>query len=407
MHVTLFDNFDGEDSGWDYGAPAMTADGRLWFSNVDAIQSIDPEHIPRNTLSPPVHIDMVQADGVTSMPSDHVQIAPKPHQVRISYSGLSFVVPQRVLFKYRLTGIDQEWVDAGNRREAFYDDLGPGRYKFQVVARNNDGVWNQTGDILTFDISSMWYQTLWFRGIVAIAITFGLWLLYQLRLAQATQLIQLRVTEREKERVRIARDLHDTLLQGFQAIILRMHSVAKRLPEADKQNLMNILDCGDEVLEEGRDRLESLRSGPTTIGDLQLAIEQLASDLSEVWPTTYKISADSTSQQLSPVIGDEVFQIAREALANAFRHAQASSIRVEIKMERRIFRLKVRDDGTGIESTVLESGRDRHWGLQGMRERAERIGGRLAINNIPGTGVEIHLSIAADRVHLAESPRSR
>jgi signal transduction histidine kinase/ligand-binding sensor domain-containing protein len=381
--------------------PAVVAagDGKLWFSFTLGLAHIDPAHIVHNPLPPPVLITGISAADHLYPPLDHdIRLPVGTTQLRIAYTANSFTAPERVRFRYLLEGLDRVWQDAGDRREATYTNVGPGSYRFRVIAANNDGVWNLTGASLAFRVLPAFYQTAWFHTLCAIAAGALLYLLYYLRIRKITAAVRARLEARIDERERIARDLHDTLLQGLQGLILRFHTVASRIPrDHPAQQLMErVLTLADQVLVESRDRVKELRDSTDFHNDLAKSLDALGEELSHTHSAQLRIQVNGTQRKLHPGANDEVILIGREALTNAFQHARARQIEVEIEFARSDLRLRIRDDGKGIEPQVLESGGlPGHWGLRGMHERAEKIRARLHIWSRRGAGTELELRVPA------------
>jgi signal transduction histidine kinase len=308
---------------------------------------------------------------------------------------LSFSNPQGVRFRYRLDGRDREWQDAGARRQVFYSDLPPGPYRFRVTASNKDGVWNQSGASIDFAVAPSYYQTAWFRTTVVAAALGMLWALYRVRLHRLALEFDRRLQERVTERTRIARELHDTLLQSFQGLMLRLQVVDDLLPEGNaKHQLEETLERADQAIAEGRNAVYDLRGSAAATSDLVDAVRALGEELATQDSTGFHLVIEGPPRDLNPILRDEVYRITREALRNAFRHARARRIETEIVYGERAFHVRIRDDGEGIHQRTLEEGRAGHYGLQGMRERARQVAGRLDIWSRPGAGTEIDLSIA-------------
>jgi signal transduction histidine kinase/ligand-binding sensor domain-containing protein len=398
--VRIFDAFDGAQPGSSPFGPsaAMSPDGRLWFANYVSLQMINPAELKRNTVQPPVHIEEVIADRKSYAPQQGLHLPSLLRDLEIDYTALSFVNPKKVLFRYKLEGHDSDWQEPGVRRQALYNDLRPGRYRFHVIACNNDGVWNETGDALNFFIAPTFYQTSWFRALCVVAAIGLLQLFYLLRLKLATSQIQERLGARLEERERIARELHDTLLQGFQGLMLRFQAVLNALPnhEPAYQTMAKALDKADEILLEGRQSVRDLREENTCGGELSEMIAHCGQELTQDYPSLFDLAVVGTPQVFNTIVFDEVYRIAREALINAFQHAQATKIEVELTYGNILFCLKIRDDGKGIDAEVLTKGKTGHWGLSGMRERAHKIGSQLNIWSNSGAGTEIELTIPAE-----------
>jgi len=409
----LFDAFDGAQPYLPPFSPVATRsnDGRLWFANDSVAQMIDPDGLLRNPVPPPVHIEDVLADRKTYSSRTGLRLPALTRDLVIDYTALSFVVPQKVQFQYKLEGYDRDWQDAGTRRQAFYSNLPPRDYTFRVKACNNSGVWNQAGASLEFNIAPAYYQTRWFLALCVVSTMALLYLLYQLRLRQATQRVRASMEARQAEREQIARDLHDTLLQSVQGLILKFQAAAKQIPweEPARQSIERTLDHADQVLAEGRDRVKNLRAPAESITDLPVAFQQVADETFQTRDTIFKTVVEGSVRELSPMVLDECYAIGREALINALTHSGGLHIEVEITYDAREFRLHVLDDGRGIDPEVLEKrGRDGHWGLQGMRERATKMGGQLEFWSRPGTGTEVALTVPAAMAYrvLAKSKRS-
>jgi signal transduction histidine kinase len=321
--------------------------------------------------------------------------------VEIDYTALSFAVPQKVRFRYKLEGRDMDWQEAGTRRQAFYTDLRPRTYRFHVIACNNDGVWNEAGATLDFSIVPAWYQTNWFRALCATLFLALLWAAYQLRVRHLHTQFDMTLEARVGERTRIARELHDTLLQSFHGLLLRFQAVDNMLPEGQaKQKLESVIDQAAQAITEGRDAVQELRSSTVETNDLAGAIrtigEELAADETNQGSAVFQVEVEGTPRNLHPILRDEVYRIAAEALRNAFRHALARTIEVEIRYDEKQFRVRVRDDGKGFDSKVFSGdGRPGHYGVPGMHERARLIGGKLAVWSELDAGTEIGLSIPA------------
>jgi len=389
--------------------PAVTkaSDGTIWFVNGERVSFIDPSRVTINTLPPPVHIEQITADGKTYEATPGLRLPPRVRNLTLDYTALSLVVPEKVHFRYKLEGQDKDWREVINHREAQYSNLPPKRYLFRVLACNNSGVWNEEGAALEFLIPPMWYQTNWFYALCAATFMALLWAAYQLRVRQLAYQFNMRLEERVSERTRIARELHDTLLQSFQALLPRFQAAIYRLPEnaVDARKTMEeALDLSAEAITEGRDAVEGLRMSTVESNDLALAIRTVGEELASANTTqpspNFQVVVEGRSRHLPPILRDEVYRLAAEALRNAFRHAAAQTVEVEIHYDEKYFRLRVRDDGKGIGPEVLRGdGREGHYGLHGMKERAALVGGKLMIWSEVDSGTEIELIIPASRAY--------
>jgi signal transduction histidine kinase/ligand-binding sensor domain-containing protein len=405
----LFDLQDGlpgvAEQGRDRTA-AAGADGRLWFASNHGIAWIDPSQLLKNSLPPTVVIRGLEADAKTYAPTEMVELPQLTHSIRIDFTALSLMAPQRVRFRYRLEGADNAWREGLNERRVVYGNLRPGQYLFRVIASNNDGVWNETGASVRFDLPPTFYQTKWFLGLCTAVGALFITGLFVLRVRQIKHRLRARLEERIEdkiaERTRIAREFHDSLLQSLQGLMFRLQAVRQLLP-SQPDNAANVLDRamerGDEAITEGREALGDLRdpnNGADLVEALQALGQQLYSDLSAGKHPQFRVLVEGRARTLNPLVRDETYRIAREALRNAFRHARAKAIEAEISYGTSNFLLRVRDDGVGIEPQVLTGGgRQGHWGLRGMRERANAIGGELQLWSEHKSGTEIELSLPA------------
>lgn len=367
-------------------------DGRLWFATSGGVVWVDPARLTRNPLPPPVAIRALTVGAQRYRDPRTMTLAKGTSNLSISYAGLSLATPSRVRFRYRLEGMDEDWIDAGTRRDAYYTNLGPGHYRFRVLAANDDGVWNHDGATLDFTIPPTFLQSVWFKMLLGLGGLALLGALYLLRLRQVTARLQSRFDIRIAERERIARELHDTLLQGFQGLVLQIKAGVNRLPDpAARQPLDEALKRAQAVLIEGRDRVLDLRA-PDHGGDLsQLLVDAARSIVGEKGPGV-QVIAEGRARELHPVAQEELQRIAEEALRNIVQHARAQSIEILLIWGGRRLSLSICDDGMGMPEEILARGeRPGHFGLRGIRERAERIGGRLAISSRAGGGTEVAL----------------
>jgi len=431
VQATVFDSSDGVTSRagisrFDFGhfrpggyTPhvARSSDGKLWFSAGDGVSVVDPRHLPFNKLPPPVHIEQITADRKIYDPASAVGgRLPLPARVRdlqIDYTALSLIAPEKVLFRYKLEGLDSDWQDAGNRRQAFYTNLPPRNYRFRVMACNNSGVWNEQGAALDFAIAPAYYQTWWFRLSCVAAFLVLVWVLYQLRLRQVTAQVRQRLEGRFEERERIARELHDTLLQSFQGVVLLLQGAVNRMPDRPdvakaREQLEGVIDQAARAVTEGRDAVQGLRASTIETNDLAAALHTLAAELAANQTNqnspVFDVRVEGATRDLHPILRDDVYRIVGEAMRNAFLHAEASRIEVEIHYDERQLRLRIRDDGKGIDPQIVtEKGRPGHWGLRGMHERAKRVGGNLGVWSKPDSGTEIEMTIPASTAYAASN----
>jgi signal transduction histidine kinase/ligand-binding sensor domain-containing protein len=413
--ASIFDSSDGVKSiaSGNHFNPsvARSTDGKLWFIALEGVSTVDPANLHINNLPPPVQIKSLVADRkVYDATSDaRLGLPPLIRDLQIDYTALSLVAPEKILFRYMLEGRDTVWQEAGNRRQAFYTDLRPGNYRFRVMACNNSGVWNETGTYLDFSIAPAYYQTTWFRVLIVAGVLLLLAAAYQLRVRQVAGQVRARLEERVEERERIARDLHDTLLQSVQGLILSIDAAAQQIPpdQPAHRDLEKTLDRAEEVVAEARDRVRNLRTSSIPAGNLPAAFQEVVEETSTGGDATFKTVVEGNVRELHPMVREEAYCIGREALINALTHSGGHHVEVEIAYDSRQFRLRVRDDGRGFDPGILEEGgRPNHWGLPGMRERAERIGAELKIWSGHQTGTEVELSVPGSTAYQTDHLRS-
>lgn len=306
-------------------------------------------------------------------------------------------MPERVRFRYKLEGIDKDWQDAATRRQAFYNSLRPGTYSFQVIACNNDGIWNEQGALLAFSVAPAWYQTNWFRLLSFITGLFALWVLYRLRLRKIATAMSTLFDERLAERTRIARELHDTLLQTIQGSKMVADDALEHSadPVRLRRAVEQLSSWLGQAVNEGRAALNSLRSSTTEKNDLAEALQRAIETcriLGSVLPTFTKAG---NSREMHPIVRDEVYRIGYEAIRNACMHSGGTHLDVELRYGHDLV-VRVKDNGQGIAATIITEGKEGHFGLQGMRERAVRIGAKLTIVSAANSGTEIVLVVPGD-----------
>jgi signal transduction histidine kinase/ligand-binding sensor domain-containing protein len=393
VRLRTYDSFDGVEPGLaPFQGAARSADGRLWFANDAGLQMVDPAHPSANVVPPPVHVEEVVADRKRYTPRDDLRLPPLTRDIEIVYTALSFVVPQRVRFRYKLEGYDSTWQEPETRRQAFYSALRPGDYRFRVIASNSDGLWNDTGATFTFSVAPAYYQTAWFQGISACALLLAGWGAYRARLFTIARRLRAQFETRAADRERIAEELHDTLIQDLAALSLQAEVVDDQLPhepDAAKHTLETVRARMQRVVSDGRRGMTQLHVGVTGGDDLVAALSRAAQELRGPNGPSFHIVVLGQPRSLHPLVGDEVYRIAREAMANAFRHAAARRIDVEVSFTSDELRVRVHDDGRGVSDEVIDAGRPGHFGLQGMRKRAKNIGATLKVWSRVDVGTEV------------------
>src|SRR5580692_11241372 len=360
VKTTVFDSSDGvpnEPISFRAGSQvARSLDGRMWFQGLGGASVIDPQHLPSDEITPRVHIERITANGKTYDASTGIRVPPRLRDLKIDYTALSFVAPEKVQFRYQLEGQDRNWREVTNDREAQYSNLPPGDYVFRVTAANKSGVWNEAGATLEFSVAPAWFQTDWFYASCVLASLLIAWSTYRLRMRQVARSLHARFDERLSERTRIARDLHDTLLQSFQASLIQMQRARNHFSRSTEEAIRTLDDAigsAEHAIVEGRDAIQDLRLTVVPQSNLEHLLTVAGQELAKVQdatgtPAIFRVTVEGPHRSLSPILQDEVYRIGRELLRNAFRHSQASRIEAEIRYDKRKLRLRIRDDGKGF-----------------------------------------------------------
>jgi signal transduction histidine kinase/ligand-binding sensor domain-containing protein len=367
-----------------------TSDGKLLFASLKGLVVINPERLFSNALVPPVRVERVLIDKKPVNTGRHAVIAPGDGEVEIHYSALSYLAPEKVQFKYQLEGFDREWVDAGTRRFAYYAGLPPGEYRFRVIACNNDGVWNEAGDAFAFDLKPHYYQTVWFYALCAALAGFAAYRFYLIRINR----MKAEFAAVSMERNRIAREIHDTMAQGFAGISVQLEAGKQMLqdsPQLAEEHLDEANNLARGCLQEVRRYVWNLRHRDQGKGDLAARLSNLAKTIAGERSFHFKISG--TPRPLSEPTESILLRIGQEAMVNAVTHAHATRIEVELLFEKRHVRLRIQDDGRGFDPDQEAVKDDGHLGMIGMRERASQLGGCLTVNTAPGLGTDIEVRV--------------
>ena len=383
------------------GNPLITkrSDGTLWFATTGGIAEIDPSRIPRNPRPPPVFIQKVIASGKKYLGQGGFEFPIGTKDCQFEYAALSFVQPSKVRYRYRLDGYDDQWVEAGGRREAFYSNLRPGAYEFRVIACNNDGVWNESGATVAFKILPAFYQRAWFPVLYLVPVGLATWGLLHLRVRRVTDRLNLQIETQSNERKRIAQELHDTLLQGFTGIVMKLDVVTKSVPETlspIRDQLLKILGQSDQYLGEARRSIWELRSKSLEKApDFSQAVSSASKGLLDGTGIRFEFSNQGIPWNLAPHVEENLLRICKEAVSNAIKHAQPKMIRMDIAYGTVEFRLRITDDGRGFDPDGPDARKTGHFGLVGMRERAVAVGGTLVVKSNPNSGTEVLVTIPA------------
>jgi signal transduction histidine kinase/ligand-binding sensor domain-containing protein len=373
--------------------------GQLWFATPRGLVEVDPAHFPVNTIPPPVVLERLQVDDV-SQPlhgaGSWLKVSAGRVHFEFDYAGLSFVAPQKVRYRYVLEGFDHGWTDAGTRRAAYYTNIPPGKYTFRVQAANNDGIWNTSGAAFTFELKPHFYQTLWFYALLLLALA-GLVLLVLKR--------RLYVAEREfkavlGERSRIAREIHDTLAQGYVGVSVQLEVLAELLRQHKMEDAGKQLDQARDYvrsgLDDARQSIWALRTQDTNETTLPVRLRRMA-EAAGSERLTARFSLFGAYRPLRAETESELMRVAQEAIHNVKKHADASQLWVQLEYGPEMVTLEVRDDGRGGALEHSKETSSGHFGLTGMKERAAAIGGTLEVSSTQGEGTTIRLSVPARR----------
>jgi signal transduction histidine kinase/ligand-binding sensor domain-containing protein len=380
-------------------AATLSSEGTLWLTTSAGLAVIDSRHIEKNVLPPPVVIERVIADNHEAPIGRAMQFPPLTKNLEIDYAGLSLAVPRKVQFRYRLQGYDKEWQNAGTRRQAFYTNLDPCTYQFRVLAANNDGVWNESGAAIEFVILPTFYQTQLFKLFCFAAAVAIAWSLYRLRLRQMQAAWNARFEERLAERTRLAQDLHDELLQNAMGVSLQLEATDLLIEEthAAKRHLGRALDLSRALMQQGREVLRDLRAKTRGAADITKVLSRTIEEYQQQGGPAASLIIEGAPGTLNPLVAEDLMQIGRQAIANAFQHSSAKKIEARLIYRASELCLEVEDNGCGIDTRIAETGRPGHYGLIGMRERAERIGGVLTIASRAGEGTKVTLTVPGTR----------
>jgi signal transduction histidine kinase/ligand-binding sensor domain-containing protein len=415
VQTRVYDALDGVRTGPQAAfnnAATLSSDGRVWFATGNVVQMVDPLMLSQKAGPAQTYVESLVVDRKRFEATSGLRLPPNPRDLQIDYTSPNLAVPQKVKFRYRLEGYDREWHDAGTRRQAFYTDLPARKYSFQVVACNNDGVCNDTPATLEFFVAPAYYQTNWFRSLCVAAFIGLLWAAYQLRVRQLQREFNTALEARVSERTRIARELHDTLLQGLQALLFQ-YQAARNLFAGGSERAMQVLDATldktEQAIADSRDAIQDIRSDIIAQNALPELLTSAGSELAQSHADqdqpTFGLTVEGERRTLMPIILEETYRIGLELLRNAFRHANARRIEAELRFDGDMLRLRIRDDGKGVDLKLLHANSSGHWGLRGVRERAERIGAKLDAWSEAGAGTEFQLTVPASIAYVDTGDR--
>jgi ligand-binding sensor domain-containing protein/signal transduction histidine kinase len=422
QNFSAADGLPGQDlTGW--GACYQSPSGEMFFGGFSGATAFYPDRIVRSSFVPRTVLTELRLSGTpvsiggesplkqSITRAESITLSPRQNIFSVEFSALSFFNAETNRYRYKLDGLDNGWRQAGSdQRVATYTTLPARTYTLEVQGATARGPWSEPGVRLRIEILPAWYKTLWFRSICLIAFLALLWSMYLLRLQELKRQFNTALEARVGERTRIARELHDTMLQSFQGLMMKLYSVTAILdrPAEARERLQGILKQGQEAIDEGRNAVMGMRSSTVIQNDLARALatlgERLAGEQNTQSPVDFRVVVEGESRDLHPILRDEVYRIASEATCNAFRHSSAVRIIIEICYDKRQLRVRVQDNGKGIDPKVLDGGgRTEHYGLPGMKERAKLARGKLTVRSKPDWGTEVELTIPA-RIAYAKSP---
>ena len=372
------------------GGPRRSSDGRLWFPTSRGLAVIDPNRRKHAAVAPSVHLLEATADGRPVDLSHRARLQPRTERVQIRYTAVYLSAPERVQFWRKLEGLDPDWVRVGARRVSDYNSLAHGNYKFVVRAQLPGGPASE--ETYTFEVLPAFYETFWFRMLGVLAIMAAGWMIYQMRLRQ----IRYRFAVVLEERARLAREIHDTLAQGFVGIVSQLDAVSLAMPEGTSR-ARQFLDLARKMarhsLTEARRAVSDLRASVLEGRDLAAALNSGAQMWTAGSGVQVEVDVSGEPKALPSDMEQHLLRIAQEAVTNVLKHAGASKVWVKLHMEARKLYLRVADDGHGFEQKDAFSSKVGHFGLLGMRERAERLGGELRLASHPGEGTEVEVTV--------------
>lgn len=409
-----FDERDYRDFGVEDGLPSsegvnrscsMVKDdhGHIWFSLIQGISVLQPSAFATPSFPVTIRLDGMLVDGRPLKPHGEIRIPAGRHRLTFRYAGVNVSNPAGVRYRYRLDGVDSAWSEPTTLREIDYTNIPPGRFRFRVMDRNPDGIWSEEESTMPFEVEPAYWQTRWFQVGFLGTLVLSVLGFHRLRLHQLARQFSVGLEARVGERTRIARELHDTLLQNLHGLMFQFQAARNMLPNRTQdamQTLDGAIGATEQAIAESRGAIHDLRTESKCNGDLADSLRAAAQELADYKhfdsPTpAFQLIVEGERKTLPPLLQEELYRIAHEILRNAFQHAHGDRVEVEIRYDDQGLRLRIRDNGIGIDpKTLREGGSSGHWGLRGVRERAQRIGAQLDFWSEVGAGTEVQLSVA-------------
>jgi signal transduction histidine kinase/ligand-binding sensor domain-containing protein len=373
---------------------ALTPDGKLWVPTLQGLAMMDLQRLPRTDRKPVIHMKEFTIGRNQQLPGQELVLPAGTSHIELRFDAIEITSPDKIRLQYRLDGVDTEWLDVKPPGHAIYSTISAGTHAFHVRACNRNGIWDRTGMVYLIIQKPFFYQTTWFRLAMIATVLLMVVGLYRLRLHQATARLNALFDERLAERTRIARELHDTLLQTIQGSKLVADDALERATDfAHLHGRVEQLSAWlGQATQEGREALNSLRTSTVETnnlaGGLRMAIEECSLNKS----MTVKFLVTGALRDLHPIARDEIYRIGYEAIRNACEHSSASELEVSLSYAQDLT-LRVKDNGVGIAPAIIAEGKAEHFGLQGMRERADRIDSKFTLVSSPDSGTEIILTV--------------
>jgi ligand-binding sensor domain-containing protein/signal transduction histidine kinase len=388
---------------------ALGSDGRLWVATVKGLVSLLPADLQPSNTKCPLFIQQITVGKSRQAVGTRLDLPPGNHRLEIKFDAVELIAPEKILFQYRLDGVDSEWLSADSTRTAVYTEVPIGVHEFHLRACNRTGVWDPAGIGFRIQQEPYFYETTGFRVLCLALALYLAFEGYRLRVRKISAQIQARLQGGLSERERIARDLHDTLLQSVQGLILHIQAASDQLPKDNptRRSMELALDRADEILRQARERVRDLRDAFEASDNLAECFATAAAWAQKNSNIGFNVLIEGMPRNLHRLVREEIKAIGLEAISNAFRHSGAQHIEVEVSYRRDSIHLRFRDDGRGIDPAVVSHGKPLHWGLIGMRERAESIGGRLVMHSKPSVGTVIELWVPASIAYGARGNRFR
>jgi signal transduction histidine kinase/ligand-binding sensor domain-containing protein len=392
---------------------ALTANGALWIATANGLARLDLRRLPITNAKPSIHLTDVTIGRNTQHASHDIVLPPGTSHVEINFAAIEISSPEKIRLQYRLDGIDSEWLDAGLSPRAVYNTLPVGTHALHIRACNRNGVWDRQGVVFTVTQQPFFYQTRWFIAAMLALLVLSVVMIYRLRVRQISRSISARFDERLAERTRVAREIHDTFLQTVQGSkLVADHALKDPANDARMARAMEQLSAWlGQATEEGRAALNSLRASTTERNDLAEALRRAIGECHSQGLGEISFSVTGNSREMHPVVRDEIYRIGYEAIRNSCAHSGGDRLNITLEYAHDLT-LHISDNGVGIDPEIAQTGKEGHFGLPGMRERAERIGSKFTLASSPDSGTAITLVVPgrvifhSDRPHWTERVKS-